>query len=208
VNGDAAVLQVEGLTKSFGDKRVLRGLSADVGPGERLGLSGPNGSGKTTLLRCIAGTVAADSGSIRVAGFEGGSVEARASIGATIAHEKAFYLRLSGLHNLLFYASLRWSTRADAQADVDSLVRELELEGFLRERTDRYSSGMMQQLGLARALIARPKLVLMDEPTRSLDADAVGRLWAAMDRRPETSVVIASHRRSDLDRCGLHLDLT
>lgn len=205
---DDVVLAVEQLSKSFRGKRVLGGVDSRVGRGERLGLSGPNGSGKTTLLRCIGGTVTPDSGAIRVLGHDAGSIEARAAIGATVAHEKAFYQRLSGLQNLLFYASLRWRTRGEAQTDVSSLVEELELGGFVRERVANYSSGMSQQLGLARALLGRPALLLLDEPTRSLDADAVTRLWAAaLDRRPDVSLVIASHRKSDLDRCALHLEL-
>ena len=207
MDGDPAALEVEGLEKSFGTKRVLNGVDATLRTGERLGLSGPNGSGKTTLLRCIAGTIAPDSGSVRVAGFPGGSTEAAAAIGVTLAQDKAFYLRLSGLNNLRFYASLRWKTRRQAHADVAALVEELEIGAFVRERASKYSSGMMQQLGLARALVGKPALLLLDEPTRSLDHDAIGRLWRALDRRPEVTVVMASHRRSDLERCDRHLEL-
>lgn len=207
MDGDPAALVVEGLTKSFGTKRVLTGVDAVLQKGERLGLSGPNGSGKTTLLRCITGTVVPDSGSVSVAGYPGGSTDANASIGVTLAQDKAFYLRLSGLNNLRFYAALRWKTRREANANVAALIEELEIDGFVRDRASEYSSGMMQQLGLARALLGKPALLLLDEPTRSLDHAAVGRLWEAVDRRPEVTVVIASHRRSDLDRCNRRLEL-
>jgi ABC-type multidrug transport system ATPase subunit len=158
-------------------------------------------------VRIAAALILPEAGTIRVAGFDAGSLEARASIGATVSHEKAFYQRLSGVQNLLFYASIRCRTDREARARVSSLVEELEIDGFVRERADRYSSGMMQQLGVARALIAEPVLLLLDEPTRSLDDNAVGRVWAALDRRPDVAVVVASHRRSDLDRCSQRLEL-
>jgi len=202
------VLDVEGLTKAFGEKRVLEGVTARLRAGDRLGLSGPNGSGKTTLLRCIAGTVTPSAGTVTIAGHPAGSMAARGVTGGALAHERAFYQRLSGLENLLFYASLRVSGERDARASVASLVEELELADFVKERVDRYSSGMFQQLGLARALLGEPRLLILDEPTRSLDTGAVERLWAALDRRPNVSVVMASHRTSDLDRCSQRMDLS
>jgi ABC-type multidrug transport system ATPase subunit len=72
---------------------------------------------------------------------------------------------------------------------------------------DRCSTGMLQQVSFARALLGNPRLLLLDEPTRSLDLDAVERLWTALDRRPETAVLIATHRPDDLDRCTSRLDV-
>jgi ABC-2 type transport system ATP-binding protein len=202
------VLEIRSLAKAFGSTRVLEDIDVRLGAGERLGLSGPNGSGKTTLLRCIAGTVAPSAGTVTVAGHPGGSLAARAATGGALAHEKAFYQRLSGLQNLRFYAALRASGEGAARAEVDSLVGELELTDFVRERVDRYSSGMYQQLGLARALLGKPKLIVLDEPTRSLDSGAVERFWAALDRRPDLCIVIASHRGRDLERCSRRIDLS
>ena len=205
---DETVLRVKALSKSFGGKPILDGIDIRLGPGDRLGLSGPNGSGKTTLLRCLSGTVAPDEGTVDIGGFPGGSVAARSLTGVALAHEKAFYQRLSGLQNLSFYATLRWRTTREARADIQSLVEELEIGHFVRDRVDRYSSGMLQQLGLARSLTAGPALLILDEPTRSLDSDAMDRMWDAIDRRPELSIVLASHRQSDLDRCPLRIDLS
>ena len=204
VSGGTPILDVTGLNRGFGSRTVLRDVDVRLGPGDRVGVSGPNGSGKTTLLRCIAGSLTPSSGMIEVAGHPAGSLPARAAIGVTVAHEKAFYQRLSGRRNLIFYASLR----GDApRARAESVIEELELD-FASERVDRYSSGMVQQLSIARALLGDPQLLLLDEPTRSLDAAAVERLWAAISRRRSTAVVIASHQEDDLDRCGQRVDLS
>lgn len=200
------MLSVESLRKSFKGKTVLDGIDLRVRRGDRVGLAGPNGSGKTTFLRCVAGTVTPDAGIIMVAEHRGGTVEARALIGGAMAHEKAFYQRLSGLQNLAFYASLRWTSERKARADVASVVEELGISHFVKDRVNIYSSGMCQQLGVARALIGNPAILILDEPTRSLDDEAAARLWAAVNRRPEASLLIASHRASDLERCGSRLD--
>jgi ABC-type multidrug transport system ATPase subunit len=205
---DHTVLDVRGLGKRFGDKRVLHGMDVQLRAGERLGLSGPNGSGKTTFLRCVAGTVTPSEGAVTVAGHAGGSMEARAVLGVALAQEKAFYQRLSGWRNLMFYASLRTRNDLDARNDVQGLVDELQLADFVHERADRYSSGMFQQVGLARALLGSPIVLVLDEPTRSLDKGAIERFWAALDRRPSLAVLIASHRATDLDRCSQRVDLS
>lgn len=201
-------LEVLDLGKAFGPKTVLSDIRMRLGPGDRMGLSGPNGSGKTTLLRCIAGTVTPTTGAVTVDGHPGGSLAARARTGVATAHETAFYQRLTGLRNLLFYASLRASSASEARREVDALVEELEIGSFVRERVDRYSSGMSQQLAVARALLGEPALLILDEPTRSLDADAEERFWRTIDARPEVTLVIATHQKSDLARCSHRIDLS
>lgn len=205
--GETPALHAEKVGKRFGHREVLSGIDATLQPGDRLGLSGPNGSGKTTLLRCVAGTLTPTTGTVAIGGHRADSVAARSLTGGALAHEGAFYQRLSGYQNLMFYASLRSSGARAARANVESLVGELEIEAFVGERVSRYSSGMLQQLGLARALLGEPALLVLDEPTRSLDEAAVARFWNAIDRRPHAAVVMASHRQSDLDRCGQRIEL-
>jgi ABC-2 type transport system ATP-binding protein len=201
-----AVLTLNGLYRRFGDKLVVRGLDLDLEPGERVALHGPNGSGKTTILRCIAGTLAPTSGTIAVCGRPAGSVAARRSIGLSLSQERSFFMRLSGRANLIFFARLRGLGKREAARRVELLSEELELGGILDERADRCSSGMLQQLAIARALVGEPPLLLLDEPTRSLDDEAMERFWRAIERRTAAALV-ATHLQADLDRCDRTVDL-
>jgi ABC-2 type transport system ATP-binding protein len=200
------MLQALGLTRSFQGERVLGPLDLHLERGERLALTGPNGAGKSTLLRCVAGTLAPTSGTVAVAGHRAGTVAAKRHIGVSFAQERSFYLRLTGVENLLTFASMRQAP-ARARADLQRVLDELELHDVAARRIDRCSSGMVQQLAIARALLGLPALLLLDEPTRSLDAAAVERLWCALDRRPQVTLIIATHRSEDVERCERRLDL-
>jgi ABC-type multidrug transport system ATPase subunit len=200
------MLEAVAITKQFGGKHVLGPLDLRLAASERLAVTGPNGAGKSTLIRCIAGTLAPCSGEITVAGHRAGSQAAKARIGVAFAQERAFYLRLNGTENLLTFALLRLPP-VRARAAVKHVVSELELEDIAAQRIDRCSSGMVQQLAIARALLGEPSLLLLDEPTRSLDDAAVARLWAALDRRPHMTLIIATHRREDVERCQHHVAL-
>jgi ABC-type multidrug transport system ATPase subunit len=201
------ILSVQRVSRRFGAHEVLRAVDFMLEPGGRVALRGPNGSGKTTLLRCIAGTLEPSGGRIRVGEHEAGSVEARRLLGASLSQERSFYQRLSGHANLVFFARLRYAGKKSAAAAVDSIIEELEIREIAGERVDRCSTGMVQQLAFARALVGEPALLLLDEPTRSLDEDAVGRLWGALDRRRGTALVLATHSDPDLSRCDERLDL-
>lgn len=131
---------------------------------------------------------------------------ARRLLGAAMAQERSFYLRLTGHANLLFFARLRYARERDAARDVEALEDELELREIAAERVDRCSTGMVQQLAVGRALLGKPSLLLLDEPTRSLDRDARARIWGALDRRPAATVLVASHLDEDVNRCGTRID--
>jgi ABC-2 type transport system ATP-binding protein len=201
------LLRIERLSRRFGPRNVLINLDLNVARGERVAVCGPNGVGKTTVLRCVAGTLAPTSGRISIGGYLAGSIEARRQIGASFSQERSFYLRLSGRANLLVFAGVRGLGRREAGERVRELEEELELDEILAERVDRCSTGMVQQLALARALLDDPELLLLDEPTRSLDDQATARLWAALDRRPASALLMATHGDDDVDRCDRRIEL-
>ena len=200
------MLSVDGLARRFGRRDVVRSLDLNLAPGEKVALWGPNGSGKSTVLRCVAGTLLPSEGEVRVCGHEAGSLEARALVGASLSQERSFDMRLTGHGNLLFFAKLRFGREDRAATEVAAIEEELEIEAMAAERVNRASSGMIQQIALARALLGNPALVLLDEPTRSLDADARKRLWDAIERRPQAGVLIATHLEEDVSRCDGRVD--
>jgi ABC-2 type transport system ATP-binding protein len=201
VTGNGALLSIEGLSRRFGAKEVVRSLDLTAAPGQRIALWGPNGSGKSTVLRCVAGTLTPSTGSVRVGGHRAGDLPARRLVGASLSQERSFYLRLSGRTNLLFFARIRYDDRREGARAVDALIEELEIADIAATRVDRCSTGMVQQLGIARALLGDPSVLLLDEPTRSLDADARGRLWGALGRRPKAVALIATHLDEDVKLC-------
>jgi ABC-type multidrug transport system ATPase subunit len=200
------ILEVDELARSFDQHEVLTHLTLRVEAGERVALFGANGSWKTTFLRCVAGTLAPTKGRVRVVGHSAGSMPARLRTGVAFAQERSWYQRLTGRANLVFFAQLRTGSKRTAVREVAALVEELELADIAAERVDRCSTGMVQQLSFARALLCNPSLLLLDEPTRSLDRGARGRVWRALERRPHSAVLLATHLDEDLEHCGSRVE--
>jgi ABC-2 type transport system ATP-binding protein len=160
-----------GVTKRFGDVDVLRGVHLEVPAGRIVALLGLNGAGKSTLVRTAATTVLPDEGTVHVGGWSvhTDAEQARTQTGLVLNEDRSFYWRLSGRQNLEFFSALHALGRADARRRVQEAIEAVDMGGFADRRVDRYSSGMRARLGLARALLGRPRVLLLDEPTRSLD---------------------------------------
>jgi ABC-2 type transport system ATP-binding protein len=169
--GAHAGVLIRGLRKRFGGVTALDGVDLDVRPGEIVALLGPNGAGKSTLTRIIATTVLPDAGLVRVAGVDvvAQPPAARRCIGLTLGDERSWFWRLSGRHNLEFFAALYGLPRKAAAVRADELLATVGLAEAADRRFDGYSTGMKMRLSLARALLPNPRILLLDEPTRSLD---------------------------------------
>jgi ABC-2 type transport system ATP-binding protein len=165
------LITTQDLTKRFGQVAAVREVSLDVREGDRYGLLGPNGSGKSTLVRMLLGLVYATSGSISVLGEQVPRHAGRVlpQIGALI-EEPAAYPHLSGRANLrLLDAAGPHGSRRTRRRRVDDALDQVGLAGIDRRPVRAYSLGMRQRLGLAAALVRRPRLLILDEPTNGLD---------------------------------------
>jgi ABC-2 type transport system ATP-binding protein len=165
---------MSGVSKRFANTDALVDVDVEVPPGKVLALLGSNGAGKTTLIRIGATTVMPDSGTVIIGGVDAleSPAKARSQTGVVTSDERSFYWRLSGRHNLEFFASLHGLGRKEARLRA---VEVLETVGFVGDpdlRVDKYSSGMKARLALARGLLGRPSILLLDEPSRSLDPAA------------------------------------
>jgi ABC-type multidrug transport system ATPase subunit len=177
------VIRARGLSKRYGSKRVLQGLDLDVPAGGFVLVTGPNGSGKTTLLRLVAGLAAPSGGSLEVAAD-------RARIGY-LAHEPLVYRELSALENLDLYGRLyRIPERRER---IGMLLGRFGLWEARREPVSSFSRGMQQRLGLCRALLHEPDLLLLDEPFSSLDEEGAELLDSELAGLRGRTFLVATH---------------
>jgi heme exporter protein A len=179
--------------KSFGERRVLDGVDLHLEEGERLAVLGPNGAGKTTLLRMLATLLRPERGEIAIAGHRlpREAQRARGLIGY-VAHDPLVYLDLTAWHNLELYADLYGV--AQPRERIASMLEQVGLLARAYEPVRTFSRGMAQRLGLARALLHRPAILLLDEPHASLDAHGAALLDRVLaDRESGRSAVIVTH---------------
>ena len=199
---DPPVIDAAGVLQRFGRKTVLQDVSLTVRRSEIHALLGPNGAGKTTTLRILSGLIAPTSGAVRVAGQDASANprELRRSIGLVPSGDRSFYLRLSGLENLVFFARLNGFSRRAALERSHELLEAVGLAEAAREKVGLYSHGMQKRLSAARALIASPALLLVDEATHDLDPEGarqVRRLVSDL-AATGTAVVWATQRLDEI----------
>jgi ABC-2 type transport system ATP-binding protein len=212
-------VEVSGVAKSFRPPATLRGLlggrlrgapvvalsdvSLEAAGGEALGLMGPNGAGKSTLLRILAGLVTPSAGTVRVCGADaarGGPALLR-HIGWVAADERGLTPHLSPREHLRFFAALAGFDAAGARARVAELLALLGLEEVADRRLRELSTGMRRRALLGRALLGRPAVLLLDEPTRGVDPAGVAALHAHLLalRDAGTCLVLATHDRDEAE---------
>jgi ABC-2 type transport system ATP-binding protein len=169
-------LSAERISKRFGPNQALDDVSLEVDAGEIRALLGPNGAGKTTLLRVLCGLVTPDAGTVSGLGESAGRRSRARTIGLVPSGDRTFYLRLSGHENLVFFARLHGFRRRDADRLARRALERIGLPEVGRLAVGRYSHGMQKRLSVARAVIARPPILLVDEATHDLDPEGSRRV--------------------------------
>jgi ABC-2 type transport system ATP-binding protein len=194
---EAFAVDVEGVQKSFGGLRALDGVTMRIRPGEIYGLLGPNGAGKTTLIRAIVGLVAPESGTVTVLGRRMPDVDQLRNIGY-MTQQAALYPGLSVEENVQFFAAIY-----GAEGGVTEAMELVRLDERRKSVVATLSGGMRQRLSLACALVHKPKVLLLDEPTVGVDPQLRVELWEDFHRMAEggTTIIVSSHVMDEAERC-------
>ncbi len=195
----APLVRVDGVAKRYAGRDALAALDLVLGAGEILALVGHNGAGKSTLIKLLLGLIRPDAGRITVLGHDparAGAAEARRAIGF-LPETIAFHPNMTGAELLAFYAQLKGAPLA---ANRELLAR-VGLADVAGQRVGGYSKGMRQRLGLAQALIGRPRLLLLDEPTTGLDPELRQAFYALLDELAAEGVgiLLSSHALAELE---------
>jgi lipooligosaccharide transport system ATP-binding protein len=202
VNG-ALAIRLRGAVKRYGPITAVAGLDLDVPEGTCVGLLGPNGAGKSTTMRLLTGQAIADEGEIDVLGFRmpEESKQARAQLGVSPQLDN-LDVTLTVEQNLLVFAHLYRIGRSERRDAIERALRMSNLGDRRDSRVDKLSGGMRRRLLIARALVHRPRLVLLDEPTVGLDPQVRQELWALIDklRAEGTTILMSTHYIEEAQR--------
>lgn len=196
----ANVLEVKDVYKHLGKREIIKGISFSVKEGEIFGFLGPNGAGKTTTIRMLVGLIAPNKGTISIMGHEIGKEREKAlsSVGAVVENPE-LYTYLSGRENLMQIARIRKIPKGE----VDKVVELVKLSDRINDKVKKYSLGMKQRLGLAAALLADPRLLILDEPTNGLDPTGIMEFREIVkhaSKERKTAVFISSHILSEVQQ--------
>lgn len=193
------ILECQNLCKSFGKKQILKDVSFEIDEKDILAFIGPNGSGKTTTIKLILGLQNIDSGSVKINGYdvEKDFVKSIEKVGAIVENPDT-YMYLSGWQNLKLVANLYKGVTDD---DLKTIVKTVGLENRIHDKVSKYSLGMRQRLGIARALINKPNLLVLDEPTNGLDPEGIKDLRILLKRlaKEGMGILISSHNLAELE---------
>lgn len=186
-------VQVQGVAKHYGSVRAVDGVDLQIRQGEMYALIGHNGAGKTTLLRMMLGLIPQTSGEILIDGeaVRGRGFRAVRRMVGYLPEDLALYENLTGLETLVFFSRLKGASPGDCPA----VLERVGLHDAVHRRVREYSKGMRQRLGFAQALLGRPKILFLDEPTNGLDPDASRGFYAILRELRDTGVtiILSSH---------------
>ena len=195
------MIETNGLCKKYGDKYSVKKCSLKIRPGCVYGFLGPNGAGKSTTMKMILGLVQPTAGEIRIFGeevTERNRIEILRDTGSLI-ESPSYYGHLTGRENLEIIRTLK----GVPEKEIDEVLQIVRLEGQQKKKVREYSLGMKQRLGLAAALLGRPRLLLLDEPTNGLDPAGIQEMRDLISGLPEhygMTVMVSSHLLSEMDQ--------
>lgn len=194
------ILKCENLIKKFGKKQILKDVSFEVYEGDILGFIGPNGAGKTTTIKLILGLQSITEGKVFINNYdvEKQFTKAIEKVGA-IVENPDLYMYLSGYENLKLVANLY---KGITKERIDEVVKLVRLENRINDKVSKYSLGMRQRLGIAQAILHRPNLLILDEPTNGLDPEGIKEmrnLLLELAEKEEMAILISSHNLAELD---------
>ena len=203
-----AIIELRQVSKRFGPQAALDEINLKVNAGEIVCLLGPNGSGKTTLLKTIAGLVLPDEGWVAVKGLDPQrqALQVKRHIGLTFGDERGFYGRLTGLQNLSFFGALHGVFGKAFEERIQELAPWLGLNNALNAAAQKLSTGQRQRLSLARTLLHDPPILLLDEPTKSLDpnaqTDLQNLILEKLVKAHQKTVLWATHQLAEAEAIG------
>lgn len=194
------ILKCEKLNKVIKKKQILDNVSFELNAGEILGFIGPNGAGKTTTIKLVLGLQSITSGKVEINGFdvEKDFVKAIERVGA-IVENPDFYMYLSGRKNLELIANMYKDVD---NKRIDEVVKLVGLENRIKDKVSKYSLGMRQRLGIAQAILNKPNLLILDEPTNGLDPEGIKDLrefLVKLAKEEKMAIFISSHNLSELE---------
>lgn len=195
------VLNVKNLTKIYGQKKVVNNLSFSLYPGQIFGFVGPNGAGKSTTIKMITGLAPISNGEVRICGYsiDNSFSKAITNIGAVIEMPQ-LYPYLTGEKNLKLYASFYGKKAINR---IPQIVKLVGMENRIKEKVSTYSLGMKQRLGIAQALLNKPNLLILDEPTNGLDPNGIveiRKILKALAEKEKITIIISSHNLAELEQ--------
>jgi ABC-2 type transport system ATP-binding protein len=199
------VIQIENLSHRYGERAALEGVSFAVNPAEIFGLLGPNGSGKTTLFRILSTLMLPSSGSAHVMGFDAAQspADVRRQIGV-VFQAQSIDVKLTAAENLWHQGHLYGMSGSALDRRIQEVLKHVGLEDRARERVQTFSGGMQRRVELAKGLLHRPSVLLLDEPTTGLDPGARRDLWQylkSLREQEQVTVLITTHLMEEAERC-------
>lgn len=200
MEGKTPVLVCKNLYKTIRKKQILKNVSLELNEGDILGFIGPNGAGKTTTIKLILGLQGITSGTVKINGYDIQKDFCRAieRVG-TIVENPDLYMYMSGYNNLKMIANLYKNVD---KKRIDEVIKIVGLEKRIKDKVSKYSLGMRQRLGIAQAILHRPNILILDEPTNGLDPEGIKQLrdlLINLAKKEKMGILISSHNLSELE---------